>query len=71
MSVDLETVHIPKAVYDDIRKRVRASGEFTSVDDYVTFVLGKVLEEKPEAEAVYSPEEEEQVKERLRRLGYT
>lgn len=43
--------------------------EFASVADFVAFVLREVLEEE-EGTRGFSREEEEQVKKRLRALGY-
>ncbi len=40
------------------------------MDEYVTFVLEEVLKEEGEGEAAFSKEEEEEVKKRLRALGY-
>ena len=37
---------------------------------HMEFVLNEVADEKEEPEQAISPEEEENVKERLRRLGY-
>ncbi len=45
--------------------------EFSSVDEYVTYVLREVLASlEEEEEEVFTEEEEEKVKERLRALGY-
>jgi len=60
-------VKIPKKLYEKIKKEIEASGEFKSVEEFVVFVLESALEE---TEEVYSEEEEEKVKERLRALGY-
>jgi len=63
------SITIPKSLYDLIKKRVEESeGQFKSVEEYVEFVLNEVVREE-EAEA-YSPEEEEEIKRRLRALGY-
>ena len=63
-------IRIPKSIYKKIEEEVRASqGEFKSVEDYVEFVLNEVLKEEPE-ETAYTPEEEEEIKRRLRSLGY-
>ena len=71
MSDEYVSVKIPKSLYDEILKRVEESaGEFKGVEDYVTFVLSEVVKEKDEEENVYSPEEEEEIKRRLRQLGY-
>ncbi len=64
-------IEIKNEVYEEIKKRVEESGEFGSVEEYVNFVLEEILkDEEEEAEVVYSKEEEEQVKDRLRDLGY-
>lgn len=63
------SIKISKEIYDAVLRKVNESGgEFKSVEDFVEFVLGEVLRE--EAEEVYTPEEEEEVKKRLRSLGY-
>ena len=64
-------IEIKDEIYEEIKKRVEESEEFKSVEEYVNFVLEEILkDEEEEAEMVYSEEEEEQVKERLRSLGY-
>jgi len=67
------TVSIPKPLYEKIKKRIEGTG-FTSVSDYVTYVLREVLasleEGEKEKEEPFSREEEEKIKERLRALGY-
>ncbi len=60
-------VKIPKKLYEKIKKEIENTGEFKSVEEFVVFVLESALEE---TEEVYSEEEEEKVKERLRALGY-
>ena len=68
---EYRTVEIPAELYERIEKRVKET-EFSSVSEYVTYVLQEVLntlEEEEEME-VFSEEEEEKVKERLRALGY-
>ena len=70
MSDEYVAVKIPKSLYDEIRKRVKESGgEFKDAEEYVTFVLSEVVKEDEE-ENVYTPEEEEEIKRRLRQLGY-
>ncbi|ADC66541.1 conserved hypothetical protein [Ferroglobus placidus DSM 10642] len=65
------TVSIPVQLYEKIKQRIEGTG-FTSVSDYVTYVLREVLAslEEEEKEEAFSKEEEEKVKERLRALGY-
>ena len=70
MGEDKMSVPIPSVLYDAISKRVRET-EFTSVEEYVTFVLEEVLKDDDEDEEIaFSPEDEEEVKKRLRALGY-
>jgi len=70
MSDEFVAIRIPKSLYDEISKRVKESGgEFKDVEEYVTFVLNEVVKEDEE-ENVYTPEEEEEIKRRLKQLGY-
>ena len=66
-----KAVFLPALLYGRIEERVRAT-EFNSVEDYVTYVMEEILreEEGEEKEATFSAEEEEEVKKRLRALGY-
>jgi len=57
-----KVVFLPAELYGRIEERVRAT-EFRSVEEYVTFVLEEVLGGEEESE-------EEEVKKRLRALGY-
>jgi len=64
------TVSIPKELYKKIQERIKDTG-FTSVSDYVTYVLRQVISElEEESEEPFTKEDEEKVKERLRSLGY-
>ena len=69
MSEEKRTVPIPAKLYDAIDQRVRET-EFNSVEEYVTFVLEEVLKDDDEEEIAFTPEDEEEVKKRLRALGY-
>ena len=63
-------VNISKELLDEIQRRVDESGgEFKTVEEYIEFILTEILRED-EPEQVYTLEEEEEIKERLRRLGY-
>ena len=64
----VKTVTIPAELYDRIEERVKSVG-FGSVEEYVTFVMEEVLKEDEEQPA-FSKEEEEEVKKRLKALGY-
>jgi Arc/MetJ-type ribon-helix-helix transcriptional regulator len=65
------TVSIPKQLAEKIEERIKDTG-FNSVSSYVTYVLREVLSslEEEKKEEVFTKEEEEKVKERLRALGY-
>ena len=70
MSQEKKNVSIPAELYDDIDQRVKET-EFNSVEEYVTFVLEEVLkDDEDDEEIAFSPEDEEEVKKRLRALGY-
>ncbi len=63
-------VRLPPELYGRIEKRVKDAG-FSSVDKYVIFVLEEVLKgEVDEEETSFSEEDEEEVKKRLKTLGY-
>ncbi|KAF5423304.1 MAG: hypothetical protein C00003105_00039 [ANME-2 cluster archaeon HR1] len=64
-------IKIPKQMISKIEARLEETG-FESVDKYVTFVLEEVIKEveDEEPEEVFSEEDEEKVKGRLRALGY-
>ena len=64
-----KAVFLSAELYGRIEERVTATG-FGSVEEYVTFVLEEVLKEEGEGETAFSKEEEEEVKKRLRALGY-
>jgi Arc/MetJ-type ribon-helix-helix transcriptional regulator len=67
--VEFENVAIPKSIVDKIKKRIEQT-DFDSVSSYISYVLEEVLSEDDEEEAVFSKEDEERVKERLKALGY-
>lgn len=65
------SIRISRILYDKIKNRVEFSqGEFRDVEEYVEFVLSKVVNEVREADQVYTPQEEEEIKKRLKSLGY-
>ncbi len=70
MSEDKVAVCISKDLYKKVKKKVEESeGAFNSVEEYVEFVLEELLKEEEE-ETPFTPEEEEEIKRRLRALGY-
>lgn len=66
------TVSIPITLYNRIKAMIEGTG-FTSVSQFVTYVLREVIadmeREKLESEAI-SEEEKERIIERLKALGY-
>jgi len=62
---DKMQIKIPNDLYKKIEEKIEGTS-FNSVEDYVV----RKLENEFPAEPVYSKEEEELIKERLRKLGY-
>ena len=62
-------VSLSAELYCKIEKRVNTT-DFSSVEEYVTFVLEEVIKEENEEEKAFSKEDEEEVKKRLKALGY-
>jgi len=68
MSEDKVPVYISKKLYEEVKRRVDESGgEFKSVEEFVEYVLTELLKEE---ETPYTSEEEEEIKKRLKALGY-
>jgi Arc/MetJ-type ribon-helix-helix transcriptional regulator len=65
----LRTLRIPEEVARGIEKRIHGSG-FTSVDNFVAFVLARLLEERTDTHQPFSEADEQRLRERLRSLGY-
>ena len=66
---DKVSIQISREVYEKIRNYIEKYGGFSTVEEFVEFVINEVLSEEGKEE-VYSREEEEKIKERLRALGY-
>ena len=71
--IDSVPVMISRDLYNNIEKRTKLSeGAFKSVEEYISYVLTEVVKEdggKLKASG-YTDEEEEEVKDRLNKLGY-
>jgi Arc/MetJ-type ribon-helix-helix transcriptional regulator len=65
-----ENIEIPKNLYLKIAEKVKGS-EFSTVSDYVVFVLTELINEEEGEGRKISKEDEDKVRERLRSLGYT
>ena len=64
-----KALFLPARLYGMVQERAKSTG-FGSIDEYITFVLEDVLNEKGEEKGSTSGKEEEEVKKRLRALGY-
>ncbi|RLF14808.1 MAG: CopG family transcriptional regulator [Thermoprotei archaeon] len=62
-------VYISRELYDRVKKFIEEQGGFSSVEEFVEFVLNEVISEEG-TEYTLSKEDEEKIKERLRSLGY-
>ncbi len=65
-------VDIPLSLYKKIEARLPKT-DFKTVSDYITFIVREVLNniEKDEQDGPdYTPEEEKEIEDRLRNLGY-
>ena len=70
--VEMKSVKIPRPLYKRIKERITET-EFTSVSEYVGYVLSEVLDNLDDMTSKHegiTEEEDEKVKERLRALGY-
>jgi len=63
------TVSIPKILAEKIKKKIEKTG-FSSVSDYVTYILREIISNTEEKKEAFSKEDEEKVKRRLKSLGY-
>lgn len=67
--LDKIPIKISREAYELLEKAVKESkGEFKSVEELAEFIIKEALSE--EEGEVYTPEEEEEIKKRLRSLGY-
>ena len=74
VETEFVSIKISKELYDKVQNRVKLSNEeFKNVEDYVTFLLTEVVSETDTQSAegnAYTKEEEEEIKGRLKNLGY-
>lgn len=66
------TVSIPVSLHDRLQKLVQKKGGFKSVSDYATYVLREVvaMHESDEVPEAFTSEDVEQIRSRLKALGY-
>lgn len=70
MKEETKAVFLPAELYDRIAERAKLTG-FSSIDKYVIFLLDEVVKENgEETRAIFSKAEEEEIKKRLKELGY-
>jgi len=67
-SHELVEIKILKQYYEEIQKIIKTNSQFSTVSDYVNYVLKEILHK--ENDEGYSKEEEELIKKRLEDLGY-
>jgi hypothetical protein len=64
----MRTLQLPEEVVRALEVRMKGSS-FDSVDALVAFILGRLVDHGP-GDVVFSEEDERQLKDRLRSLGY-
>lgn len=69
MEKEFTTISIPTSLYKKIEELIRGT-DVTSVSSYITKILRESLSKEQAKEEVFSKEDEEKVKERLKALGY-
>lgn len=69
MDKEFTTVSIPTSLHKKIEEFIKGT-EYGSVSSYAAKVLRESLSKADPATAVFSKDEEEKVKERLKALGY-
>ncbi|MFC1506142.1 hypothetical protein ACFLQ6_03630 [Thermoproteota archaeon] len=70
MSEEKKTIQIRSELYEAVRRKAESDPhKFGSVEEYVEYLLKKMLEEES-TENVYTPEEEKKVEKHLKDMGY-
>jgi len=69
MKRDKVTLKIPRPLYDKIRTVIEGSG-FSSVNEFVVYVLRDLISTKDMEKKELSAEEIEAIRQRLKNLGY-
>lgn len=68
MKSERNTISIDSKFYNLISNRIKTSDEFSSVDEYVDYVLSELLDTKKQSE--YTEEERKEIEKHLKDLGY-
>jgi Arc/MetJ-type ribon-helix-helix transcriptional regulator len=69
MDKEFTTVSIPTSLYKKIEEAIKGT-EFASPSSYIVKVLRESLSKEQTSQDVFTQEEEEKVKEKLKALGY-
>ncbi len=69
MEKEFTNISIPTSLYRRLEEMIKGT-EYSSVSSYVTKVLREKIAEGEKAAEVFTPEDEEKIKERLKALGY-
>lgn len=70
LSSDNVSINISKELYESIKRKIQLKkGRFSSVEEYVEFILRQFVKDGTPDE-VYTEEEEKKVMEHLKDLGY-
>jgi Arc/MetJ-type ribon-helix-helix transcriptional regulator len=69
MDKEFTTVSIPTSLHRKVEEAIKGT-EIASVSAYVVKVVRESLSKEQEAKEVFTQEDEEKVKERLKALGY-
>ena len=64
-----ESVHIPRSLYRKLERAIEDT-DFSSVSSYVTHILRGHMARREGGERLLTDEEEAEIKERLKALGY-
>jgi len=60
-------INIPEDLYQKVKRQVGLTKKFKNPDEIIEYVLREFIGER---KSVYSKEEEEEIKKRLKDLGY-
>ena len=69
MEKEFTSVSIPTSLYKKIEEKIKGT-DISSVASYVAKVLRESLAREEDNKEVFTPEEEEKIKDRLKALGY-
>jgi len=70
MNDERKNITISAELFNIISERIKnSSDEFSSVEEYVNYVLKEILSESESSQSL-SQDEEEEIKEKLKTLGY-